>query len=120
MAIYVWPLSLPQSPQKGFTESIGVNIIRTPTDQGPAKTRKRSLRASPLSVNFLMTTAQTEVLETFCLNTLQATARFDFTHPRTFQTVEVRIVPSQDGELYKLTYTAPGYWTVNINLEILP
>lgn len=120
MANYIWPVQLPQVPQKGFTESIGLNIIRTPTDQGPAKQRRRSLRPSTMGVSFLMTTAQVAVLETFCLDTIQGVYRFDFKHPRTGSTVEVRIVPAQDGELYKLTYAAPEYWTVTLNFEILP
>lgn len=120
MAAYIWPLSLPQRVQRGFSESIGANIIRTPVDQGPAKLRRRSLRPAQLGVTFLMTTAQVATLEIFCLNTLQGTARFDFKHPRTAAVVEVRIVPAQDSELFKVTYTAPDYWTIAMNLEIIP
>lgn len=120
MALFTWPASLPQVPQRGFTESVGVNILRTPTDQGPAKMRRRSLRPSTMGVSFLMTTAQVQTLTNFCLNSIQGTARFDFRHPRTQQLVEVRIVPAQDGELFKSSYAAPGYWTITLNFEILP
>lgn len=120
MAAFTWPVSLPQAPQRGFSESVGVNILRTPTDQGPAKMRSRSLRPSTMGVSFLMTTAQVATLQSFCFNTIQGTARFDFRHPRTQQVVEVRIVPAQDGELFRSTYAAPGYWTVTLNFEILP
>ena len=120
MAIYTWPTSLPQVPQRGFSESIGLNILRTPMDMGPAKQRRRSSRPSTMSVSFLMTTLQVSTLETFCFNTIQGTTRFNFRHPRTSSTVEVRIVPQQDGELFKVQYMAPTYWTVTLNLEILP
>jgi hypothetical protein len=117
---YIWPPSLPQSPQKGFAETGGVLVLRTPMDAGPAKQRRRSQRAQGLQVTFLMTTAQTVTLETFVQNTLQGTARFGFTHPRLNTVVETRIVPQGDGQMYTFTYLAPGYWTVSLQLEILP
>lgn len=120
MANYVWPPALPQVPQRGFSESVGANIIRTPTDQGPAKQRRRSLRPSIMGVSFLMTTAQVAILQDFLYDTLQCVKAFDFTHPRTGYTVNTRVVPGQDGELFKSTYAAPGYWTITLNFEILP
>ena len=45
-----WPASLPQVPQKGFTESVGINVIRSATDAGPAKQRRRAARPNELSV----------------------------------------------------------------------
>ena len=117
---YIWPVSLPQSPQKGFVETGGVLILRTPMDSGPAKQRRRGQRAQGLQVTFIMTTAQTQTLETFVQDTLQGTARFGFTHPRLDTVVETRIVPQTDGQLYSFTYLAPGYWTVSLQLEILP
>jgi hypothetical protein len=117
---YVWPASLPQSPQKGFVETGGVIILRTPTDSGPAKQRRRGQRPQGLQVTFIMTTAQTITLEAFVKNTLQGTARFGFTHPRLNTIVETRIIPQGDGQMYTFTYLAPGYWTVSLQLEILP
>lgn len=120
MANYIWPPALPQVPQRGFSESVGANIIRTPTDQGPAKQRRRSLRPSTMGVSFLMTTAQVAILQDFLYDTLQGVKAFDFTHPRTGYAVNTRVVPGQDGELFKSTYAAPGYWTITLNFEILP
>ena len=117
---YVWPVGLPQSPQKGFTESIGALIIRTPMDAGPAKQRYRGRRSNELQVSFVMTTAQVSTLENWIVNTLRGTARFGFPHPRTSTVVETRIVPQGDGELFKTAYLAPGYWSVSLKLEILP
>ena len=117
---YVWPPSLPQSPQKGFAETGGVLILRTPMDSGPAKQRRRGQRPQGLQLTFIMTTAQTQTFETFVKDTLQGTARFGFTHPRLNTTVETRIVPQGDGQMYTFTYLAPGYWTVSLEIEILP
>lgn len=116
----VWPVTLPQTPQKGFTESGGASILRTPMDSGPAKMRRRGNLPSKLGVSFLMTSAQVAVLKSWIDNTIRGTIRFGFPHPRTGEVAEVRIIPTQEGELYTFTYAAPGYWTVNLNLEILP
>lgn len=115
-----WPTSLPQSPQKDFQETVGINIVRTSMDSGPAKQRVRSRRPSQLSLSFIMTTAQTQTLESFIITTLKGTKRFDFKHPRTGTTVECRVVPQGEGEFYTLQYRAPGYWQVNLKFEILP
>ena len=117
---YIWPPSLPQSPQKGFTETGGVLILRTPMDAGPAKQRRRGEKPQVLQVSYVMTTEQTQVLEEFVKTTLQGTARFGLNHPRLNTTVEVRIVPQSSGELYTFSYIAPGYWNVGLQLEILP
>lgn len=122
MAIPSWPTinNFPQVPQKGFTESVGVNIIRSQTDAGPAKQRVRSRRPSTMQLSFIMTTEQAATLETFVRDTIRGTKRFNFPHPRTNTNVEVRIVPQGDGEFYQLQYLAPGYWQTSINFEILP
>lgn len=117
---YVWPPGLPQSVQKGYTETGGVLVVRTSTDSGPAKQRYRGLKPQVLNVSFLMTTAQISTLETFVKTTLRGTARFGFPHPRTAQVVEVRIVPQGEGDFYTLSYIAPGYYTVQMQLEVLP
>jgi hypothetical protein len=117
---YIWPASLPQNPEKGFSETGGVLVLRTPTDQGPAKMRYRGAKAQMLTLSFLMTTAQVTTLETFVKSTIKGTARFGFPHPRLASTVETRMVPQSGGDYYTLTYRAPGYWTVALQLEVLP
>lgn len=117
---YVWPATLPQSVQKGYTETGGVLVLRTSMDAGPAKQRRRGARSKTMQVSFLMTAAQVDTLEDFVLNTLKGTARFGFNHPRTELVAEVRIVPQQDGAMYNISYVGPGYFTVALNLEILP
>lgn len=117
---YTWPTSLPQVPQKGYTETGGVLLLRTPQDSGPAKMRYRGNKPQMLNCSFLMTSAQVTVLESFVKNTIRGVARFGFIHPRTNSTVEVRIVPQSEGDLYNLAYVAPGYYTATLQLEILP
>ena len=117
---YVWPATLPQSVQKGYSETGGVNIVRTSPDLGPAKQRYRGKSSQQLNVSFLMTSAQVAILNTFIETTIKGTARFGFTHPRTNQIVEVRISPQQNSQFYTSTYAAPGYYTVQMQLEVLP
>lgn len=121
MTILTWPVTLPQVPQKGFQESIGVSVIRTATDAGPAKQRRRARRPSTMDLSFILTTAQTQTLESFINNDIAGVRRFKFPHPRLLgTTVEVRIIPSSDGEFFRLQYLAPGYWTTSMKFEILP
>lgn len=120
MASYVWPPTLPQRPLVNYSETSGALILRTQTDAGPAKMRRRGKRPDTLSVQFDMSSAQVETLRVFTQDTLNATARFDFTHPRTLQTVEVRIIPQNDGALFSLSYLLPEFWQVSMQLEVLP
>lgn len=118
-ASYTWPATLPSMPEKGFTETHGVSVLRTPMDLGPAKQRYRAKMPSTLAVSYLLTDVQVATLETFVKNTIKGTARFYYTHPRTETQVECRIVPSSSGELYSLQYIAYKYYKVTINLEVL-
>lgn len=117
---YVWPSSLPQNPQKGFTETGGNIVLRTPMDMGPAKMRYRGLSSNTLSLSFLMTSAQLIILENFIKNTTKGVARFGFPHPRLHSVVEARIVPQSGSTFYNLAYAAPEYWTVTMQMEVLP
>ena len=119
MAVSQWPLTLPQAPQKGFTESGGVLVVRTSQDAGPAKMRYRGQKASVLNLTFLMTSAQVTTLETFVKDTIRGTARFTFTHPRLAVSKEVRIVPEGEGDYYSISYMAPGYYNITIKFEVL-
>lgn len=117
---FSWPSTLPDYPERGFQESVGALIQRTSMDAGPAKQRRRGARPDTMSVQYLMTTAQVAILESFVLDTLDATTRFGYLHPRKRVMVEVRVIPQQNGELFTVQYLAPGYCTVSLQLEILP
>jgi hypothetical protein len=91
-------------------------------DAGPAKRRYRGKHAQTMQLTFVMTDTEVSTLETFVLgpNAIKGVARFGFKHPRTGLMKEVRMVPQGEGTLYTLNYLAPGYWTVSLQLEILP
>lgn len=121
-----WKSTLPKAPQKGYSESIGMNIIRSAMDSGPAKMRRRSKSPDQLDVTYLMTDAQVEILRTFIETDLGGVRRFNYPHPRlsTYETTstwkEVRIVPTGSGEFFKIQYVAPGYWSLGLKIEVLP
>lgn len=116
---YTWPNSLPQQVDRGFTETIGINVLRTPMDAGPAKLRRRTTRPEVLTISFLMTTEQVAILEDFVLNTLQGVFRFSFIHPRKQVGIEVRVVPTGDGQYFSIAYKAPGFWTTGMQIEVV-
>ena len=117
---YIWPMGLPQKPNTDYSENSGALILRTSMDAGPAKMRRRGARTNSMQVSFEMSTAQVEILRAFIEDTLKGTARFGFTHPRTNEIVEVRIVPQQDGALFNISYILPEFWKISMQMEILP
>ena len=121
MAAYTWPVTLPTSADSAnLSESYGVLILSTPMDAGPAKRRRRGVKPRVLNVSFVMTNTQIATLETFINDTIKGTARFDFTHPRTGSTIEVRIIPNGDGELFSIGYFSHDLYTVSLSLEQMP
>ena len=118
---YSWPGSLPTYPVKSrFGESFNASILRTPMDRGPAKLRYRGMLPSLMTVSFDMTKQQVETLKTFVFETLRCTARFSFQHPVTQSALEVRIVPSNDGEMFKATPLGGPIYAVDMQFEVLP
>jgi hypothetical protein len=115
-----WPLALPQIPLSNYSETIGVIVIRTQTDLGPAKQRRRAQRPDILSLTFNMSTTQCETLRAFVQDTLRGTMRFGFTHPRKLTVVEARIIPQGDGQMYTISYILPDFYQIALNMEILP
>lgn len=118
---YIWPPALPQSPQMdSFSETKGVLIIRSPMDAGPAKQRRRGRRPDTMQVSFFMDASQKLVLDNFIENTIMGTARFAYKHPLTFQNLEVRIVPQQDGQFYTLQPITFNWYSISMTFEVLP
>lgn len=121
MAIPTWPAApFPQTPQRGYQETIGTNIIRSAMDAGPAKQRLRSRRPSTMALQFLLTKAEVDTLQNFIDSTIYGVRRFNFTHPRTKASVECRLVPQGDGQFFTLSYVAPDYYTASLQFEVLP
>jgi hypothetical protein len=112
-------------PQKGYTEEVGAIFIKTPMDSGISKMRRRSSKPTTLNLSYIMTGDNVNVLNDFIAATTQASgtgavSRFDFPHPRTGGLVEARFVPQDSGTIYSCSYLAPDYYTITLQLEILP
>ena len=121
MAIPTWPASLPQKPLRdGFEESLAINTIATPMDAGPGKTRRRSAAQAPFPCTFVMTATQLAALETFIRDDLLGVRRFNFPHPRTGSTIEVRVVPDESGRYYSSSNAGGQYWHVGLSLVWVP
>lgn len=115
-----WPVGLPAYVNVDYTESNGVLILSTPMDMGVSKLRRRGKKPSLLNVSYYMTNAQINTLDTFVNDTIKGTARFNFTHPRKETSIEVRIVPNGNGELYTVNYYTIDKYIVSLQLEIMP
>ncbi len=51
----VWPSMLPTNPTTGWTETPGKSVVRTDTDSGPAKLRRRFTSApSQFTLQFIL------------------------------------------------------------------
>ena len=113
-----WPNTLPPAPLLGgFHETVPNSTIRTDREQGPAKVRQRTTAAvRSLSVQYLMSKAQIDTLETFYQTTLQGGAySFTFTHPRTGNAVTCRFTKPPE-----YTTTNGNFFHVAVDLEVLP
>ena len=72
MAIDTWPSSLPQSfLLSGYSEGMGDGRIKSNTDTGPAKIRRRSTAIpEPVTGQLLLSQSQKQTLKSFILETL--------------------------------------------------
>ena len=124
MASYpIWPTTLPQSPVlDGYKESMPSNLIRSNTDTGPAKVRRRG-NAKPISVNatYILNTEEVKILDRFVDETLGGAAMcFDWPRPK-YNYVRARLVASDSGIYTKtLVSNTNDFWSVTLNLEIFP
>lgn len=113
-----WPETLPQSPLiDGCRETPADTVIRTEMETGPAKARLRTTAGvSRLSLTYIMSRAEVDTLQGFFNADISSGAlQFDFTHPRTQETIGCRF---RQPPAY-----APingDYFRVGIELEVLP
>lgn len=112
-----WPETLPPPALNTFKEAPPNNSIRSQTDKGPAKVRRRTTaNTRPLSFALKLTKAQVEIIDYFYdVTTYSGTDEFYFTHPRTEKTVSCRFVspPSYDEQEAVI-------YNVNVSLEVMP
>ena len=128
----VWPTELPQNPSWGWTETPGDGLVRTQTDAGPAKLRRRfSSTPSLFSLVFSLdnsgaTTAEAKAtrLLDFYSNASDgspagtaggAMSITGLTHPRTNAAATFRFLAPP-----VVTQVASNLYRAAIKLEMLP
>ena len=113
----VWPVALPDLPLMSWSESFAETRIRTETDTGPAKVRRRSTAGvRNLSLPFALTEAEMATLDTFFhTTTAGGSLRFEWQHPRTGVTYEMRFLDAP-----QFTETDRGLYRGVIQFEALP
>lgn len=108
-----WPSTLPQSFEvKGYTETPPDLFIRSSVDQGPDKVRKGfTAGVTKISGNMTLNAAQVLILDSYYRSIVSDT----WSHPITSLTKTFRFTEPP-------TYTAlgNGYYSANINIELLP
>ena len=116
---YTWPATLPASPLTDYQEERNLGVLVTPMDSGPPKMRRRNQLPDTLKVSYVLTSAQMDDLDTFVFTTISGTFRFNYTHPRTGISKEVRIVP-QGNAMYTASYVSKDLYKVNLTIQVLP
>jgi len=114
-----WPASLPQRPlADGFSETTPNLLVRSATDIGPAKARRRTTAGvTKLKAAFRLSPAQLAAFRSFFAADLQGGAlSFSWTHPVTGAVGSFRIVPPPSIE----PIAAGIAWRVSLDLELLP
>ncbi len=93
MTLPLWPEELPLAPlAERYQEVLPDTTLRSKVEQGPAKVRQRTTAGmSELSVSYLLSRVQVELLEAFYSETLGGGAvRFAYRHPRRETEVQAR------------------------------
>lgn len=119
MATAVWPGSLPKQ-LVGVTDSRTANLVRTETDGGPAKVRRR-FTAVPRDVQtpMVFTAAQRATFDTFYITTLNDGAdKFDWTDPVDNATKTFRFKAPPSFSLF--TNVNGKNYRTTLDLELLP
>lgn len=123
MAVYRWPLSLPQKPLvDGYKRTLPNNLIRSSMDTGSDKVRKRG-RFKPQIINcsYVLTDAQRNTLEAFVHDSIaEGAICFNWPHPELNRLVRARLKASQEGLLDFSPYKDTLWWAVSLNIEIWP
>jgi hypothetical protein len=119
----VWPGTLPQYFEIGAQDTRQQGFIRSTTETGPYKQRKRFTATSRfLSGSMLLTGTQRATFETFYKTTISGgTDEFDFIDPVDFVAAPMRFVqpPSCSGVSGGATATTVQ-WRLDLMLEVLP
>lgn len=115
-----WPGALPDDfLVAGFSEKVPDTRVRTEMEEGPAFMRRWGTGTTyDIAGQMEMTTAQVATFRTFGVSTLTGwTLPFDWTHPRTGSSVEMRF-KTQPSWRPKPGFA--GRWLVDMVLEVMP
>jgi hypothetical protein len=115
--VALWPLTLPQSfLVEGFTQEATDNVIRSATESGPSKARRRYTAAvEPFTGKMIMTIAQYTIFRNFYRNDIQDGA-LPFTMPDDVEggTMEVRFREKYNATMLGL------HWELTLGLDKQP
>lgn len=114
-----WPATLPQYLlADGFAQSFGDGRLRTRTDMGPAKVRRRSTAVpAPLQGQMIMDSSQFATFRAFVSVTLSdGVLPFTFPDPVAGAPILVRIADNMPRWVSK----GGDNWLVSLDLEVLP
>lgn len=112
-----WPTDLPAPALNTLVETPPRNKIRSQTDKGPPKERRRTTaNVRPISFMLKLTPAQVTTLDDFFVtDTASGVNEFDYTHPRTGASVTAKFAEEPVyNEVEGAIYDCP------IKLEIQP
>ena len=117
-----WPASLPSQPEVGAQLTRQQGFLRSPTDVGPFKQRKRFTAVSRFYTGtMLLNATEKATFETFYQTTInQGADEFDFEDPDDFSTVSARFTETPSFSGLVGGDTGVGQWRVSIALELLP
>lgn len=116
-ASVTWPSTLPNCPERDYSESLKDNVIRSDMDAGMQKQRQRYTRTQRMmSVSFLLTDAQKATFYTFFSNIKGGALPFNFPDPLTGTSIVVRTTGAINGPVF----VSKNLWRVKFEVEILP
>ncbi len=122
MATAIWPLVLPQAPQRnGWKDSAPNDLIRTDMDTGSAKVRRRGGDGQwKCTAMYVLTSAQRDVLRAFAYDTIKSGALcFDWPHP-TRGMVRAEIIGGTDSLYDESLWGNTNAWQVTLSLGYWP
>lgn len=112
----LYPTTLPQFPQIGYTEEYEDNLIRNEVGVGPSKTRPRSTAPrKKISFTITLTQSQKSTLEDFFKTSL-AYGSLEFQHHLPDDATTNAIYKFQSPLQFKML--SPSAWSVTMKLEI--
>jgi hypothetical protein len=123
MPAAAWPSGVPECVTlETFGSGVGNGLLRTETEMGPPKVRRRFTAVTrPLVGTVVMSYAQLATLETFIANTLAGgSLPFTISSQRGGADVLAMFAAEQGSDLLPWTKAGQGKVAVQLNLIILP